>query len=231
MGLSVSDLQVDLGTFALGPIDLDVSDHGYLVVLGRSGIGKTVLLETLAGRHRPFSGRITLDGVDLIDLPPERRGIGFVYQDYSLFAHMRVLDNITFGLRMSQVGRKTRNAEAQRFADSLGIEHLLGRYPKNLSGGEKQRVALARALIMRPSLLLLDEPLSALDYATKRETRHLLKRVQADFDPIVVHVTHDLDEALSCSDTIAVLGRGGLSLVEDDIADARALEELLSGRD
>lgn len=203
--IEIRNLSVKITGFELHDINLSLKRGDYFVVLGKSGAGKTVLLETIAGRYPPSSGKILLDGDNLIDLEPEDRQIGFVYQDYWLFPHMTVRENIDFPLKMRNVDRKQRSIAYQTMVKILQIEELENRYPKNLSGGEKQRVALARALLVHPKVLLLDEPLSALDYSTKFEMKKVLKNIHQQFKPIIIHVTHDLDEALYFSNTVGII--------------------------
>lgn len=208
-GLTVRGLTAAAGAFRLGPVDLAVPAGRVLVVLGPSGAGKTMLLEAISGLRRQLSGHTRLAGTDLAGLAPERRGIGLVFQDGALFPHLSVRDNVRFGPRArgSAAGAVTADSLLHR----LGIGHLAGRSPRTLSGGERQRVALARALAARPRLLLLDEPLSALDQPTREEMRALLQEVLADLDIPAVHVTHDRDEALSIGDDLAIMIGGRLA--------------------
>jgi ABC-type sulfate/molybdate transport systems ATPase subunit len=206
-GLTVTGLAGRAGSFGIGPIDLAVDPGRVLVVLGPSGAGKTMLLETIAGLRPQQSGRIRLSGADLTALPPERRRIGLVFQDAALFPHLSVKDNIAFGPRAT---RQAPGADTGTLLGRLGIGHLASRSPRSLSGGERQRVALARALAVKPGLLLLDEPLSALDQPTREDMRALLQELLADLDIPAVHVTHDRDEALSIGDDLAVIVSGQL---------------------
>lgn len=203
--IEIRNLGLKILDFSLTDVNLRLNDGDYFVVVGKSGAGKTVLLETIAGRYTPDHGEILVDGRNLINLEPEKRNIGFVYQDYCLFPYMTVKENIVFPLKMRHVAKERRNELFHEMAAILQIEKLENRYPKNLSGGEKQRVALARALLVRPKVLLLDEPLSALDYSTKFEMKKILKQVHQQFKPIVIHVTHDLDEALFFSNTVGII--------------------------
>jgi ABC-type Fe3+/spermidine/putrescine transport system ATPase subunit len=208
-GLTVRGLTADAGSFRLGPVDLVVPPGRILVVLGPSGAGKTMLLETISGLRRHRCGQIRLAGTELTGLPPEQRGIGLIFQDAALFPHLSVRENVRFGPRAR--GRAADTATADSLLRRLGIGQLAGRSPRTLSGGERQRVALARALAIRPGLLLLDEPLSALDQPTREEMRTLLQEVLADLDIPAVHVTHDRDEALSIGDDLAIIIGGRLA--------------------
>jgi ABC-type Fe3+/spermidine/putrescine transport system ATPase subunit len=206
-GLSVTGLTTQAGSFTLGPLSLGIPPDRVLVVLGPSGAGKTVLLETVAGLRPCRSGEITLAGADIAGLPPERRLIGLVFQDAALFPHMTVQENVRFGPRAS---RAAASAEGGKLLQQLGIGHLADRSPRSLSGGERQRVALARALAIQPRLLLLDEPLSALDQPTREDMRTLLRRLLGELEIPAAHVTHDRDEALSIGDDLAVIVGGQL---------------------
>lgn len=192
----------------LGPIDLQVTAGRVLVVLGPSGAGKTLLLATIAGLRPSQSGQVRLAGRDLTPLPPDRRRVGLVFQDGALFPHLSVRENIRFG---PKAGARSSVAVADQLLDRLGIAGLAGRAPRSLSGGERQRVALARALAIQPELLLLDEPLSALDQPTREELRAVLQQVLGELAIPAVHVTHDRDEAFSLADDIAVIAGGAIS--------------------
>lgn len=206
-GLAVSGLAGRAGSFEVGPIDLTVAAGRVLALLGPSGAGKTMLLETIAGLRPQHAGQIRLAGADLTGVPAERRRIGLVFQDAALFPHLSVRENVRFGPRAS---RETSTAGADALLRQLGISHLANRSPRWLSGGERQRVALARALAIKPGLLLLDEPLSALDQPTREDMRVLLQELLADLDIPAVHVTHDRDEALSIGDDLAIITGGHL---------------------
>jgi ABC-type Fe3+/spermidine/putrescine transport system ATPase subunit len=222
--IRLEGLDVVAGGFSLRIDELSVEKGEFLVFLGPTGSGKTVLLETLAGLRRPVGGRIWFGDRDVTAEPPERRRVGFVYQDYALFPHLSVGKNIAFGLSKRVAGGRAGRARAGKSESSdgadqdrgaalaalLGIEQLMDRYPDTLSGGEQQRVALARALAIEPEVLLLDEPLSALDRKTRRELRIELRRLHRELGATVLHVTHDLDEALVLGDRIAVLIDGDL---------------------
>jgi len=204
----VKDLWVDLDEFHLREIDLDIAPGEYFVILGPTGGGKTVLLETIAGLHQPRKGRIMLNGEDVTSVPPERRSVGFVYQDYMLFPHLSVAGNIAFGLKLRRVERKVVEERVAAIAQLLGIDHLLHRSPVTLSGGEAQRVALARALIVEPRLLLMDEPLSALDPEMREGLQRELARVHRELGTTTIHVTHDFEEAVALGNRIGVVNEG-----------------------
>ncbi|MGH2916295.1 MAG: ABC transporter ATP-binding protein [Solirubrobacteraceae bacterium] len=203
-GLELDGLHARAGRFALGPVDLRVGAGKVLVVLGPSGAGKTTLLNTIAGFGMAGAGRISLAGRELARLAPERRGIGVVFQHGALFPHLSVRDNIGFGPR----ARGGSPARVDRLLARFGLDEHANRRPGTLSGGERQRVALARALASNPDLLLLDEPLSALDQPTREELRGVLRELLSGLNIPAVHVTHDRDEALSLADEIAVIVGG-----------------------
>ncbi len=211
--LRIEALTVNLGGFHLRELTLEVAAGEYLVIVGPTGAGKTVLLETLAGLRRPQAGRLYLDGAEITRLPPERRGIGFVYQDYALFPHLTVAENIAFGLRLRGARRAELEQRVASLAGMLGLERLLDRRPATLSGGEAQRVALARALAVEPRLLLLDEPLSSLDPATRAALREELARLHRTLGTTTIHVTHDFEEAFTLGDRVAVIHHGRLRQV------------------
>lgn len=196
--------------FAIRDVTLWVNEGEYLVIVGPTGAGKTLLLELLLGIHHPDIGQIFIDEIDVTKLPPEKRGIGMVYQDYLLFPHLDVSRNLAFGLRYRQCGPDEARRRVQEIAELLGISHLLHRYPYTLSGGEKQRVAIGRALVTEPRLLLLDEPLSALDRGTASRLRNELKLLHSTKKLTVVHVTHDLSEARQMGGPIALIKDGRL---------------------
>jgi len=206
--LSIQNLGIDLKSFHLREISLEIPAGDYFIILGPTGSGKTVLLETIAGLHPPHSGRILLDGEDVTALPPEKRGVGFVYQSYALFPHLTVAENIAFGLKMQGMNGKAARARVQAISEMLKITDLLERRPKKLSGGEQQRAALARALIVKPRLLLLDEPLSALDPETRERVQRELARLHNEVQTTTIHVTHDFEEAIALGQHVAVMHQG-----------------------
>lgn len=203
--LRVRNLCVDAGKFSLRNVDLDIAMGEYFVLLGPTGSGKTVFLETLAGLRRPSQGHIYLGDRELTGLPPEQRGIGFVYQTQALFPHLTVAENIAFGLRLRGHPKTEIARRVEEIATALGIGGLLSRTPRTLSGGEAQRVALARALVLKPDLLLLDEPLSALDPSTREALQEELRRLHRTHGTTTVHVTHNFEEAISLGERIGVL--------------------------
>ncbi|MDD4497510.1 MAG: ATP-binding cassette domain-containing protein [Methanosarcinaceae archaeon] len=206
--IEIKSLSRKWKTFALENLDLKVQDGEYFVILGPTGAGKTLILELIAGFHRPDSGKILIDGRDVTDFFPEKRGLAFVYQNYSLFPHMSVKKNIEFGMRMKKL--KKAPEEIREITDYLKITPLLDRYPLTLSGGEQQRVALARALMTDPHILMLDEPLSALDPRTQASAREMLATLHKKTKLTVLHITHDQTEARIMADRIAVVMDGKL---------------------
>ncbi|MGC8722031.1 MAG: ATP-binding cassette domain-containing protein [Caldisericaceae bacterium] len=196
--LVIENLNIKSGSFSIKNVNLIVFNEEYFTILGNSGAGKTMLLETIAGKYSVNSGKIVFNNRDITKLHPKDREIGLVPQDYLLFPHLTVYENITLG--KFELDREVLNI--------LGIENLLNRYPLTLSGGEKQRVALARALVKKPKLLLLDEPTSSLDVNTKRSVWDLLLLVKQRFAVTVLHVTHDLSEASYLSERTAIIENG-----------------------
>jgi ABC-type sugar transport system ATPase subunit len=211
--IEINDLSVHVGDFALHNIDLQIADREYFVILGPTGAGKTVLLESLAGLHRCRGGTIWIDGADITSVPPEGRQIGYVPQDYALFPFLTVAGNITFGLRGRDRTQKTIKKKADTLARLLHISHLLDRDVGTLSGGEKQRVALARALATSPRILLLDEPLGSLDVRTAKYLRLELRRLHEELGVTTIHVTHNLIEAEEMADRMAILNMGAVEQV------------------
>ncbi|MCU1405968.1 MAG: Spermidine/putrescine transporter ATP-binding protein, partial [Glaciihabitans sp.] len=193
---------------AVDNIDLQIQQGKLTTLLGPSGCGKTTSLRMLAGYLKPTSGTITINGVDSTTLPPEKRNLGMVFQSYALFPHMTVADNVGYGLKLRHVAAKERATRVAESLDLVGLGHLADRKPKALSGGQQQRVALARAIAIRPSLLLLDEPLSNLDARLRVQMRAEIRRIQSETGLTVVLVTHDQDEALEMSDVMVLMRAG-----------------------
>lgn len=204
--LNVSGLCKQLGGFALRDIGFDVAAGDYFVLLGVSGVGKTVLLEMLAGILSPDAGCITLDGAEITRRPPQQRGMGLVYQDQALFPHLTVRQNIAYGLH-KRLHHAPRRERVEALAAATGVSGLLDRYPATLSGGEAQRVALARTLAIEPRCLLLDEPIASLDAPARASMRSLLRGLHRQCQT-VVHVTHDYEEAIALATRVAVMEQG-----------------------
>jgi molybdate/tungstate transport system ATP-binding protein len=206
--IRLEGLHVRVGSFDLRDITLEVPKGGYALIIGPTGSGKTTLLEAVAGHARLRSGRVFMHEDDVTDLPPERRGLGFVYQQYHLFPHLSVRDNIAYGVARNGRGSQGR---VEELAQMLTIEPLLDRSVRGLSGGEQQRVALARALAPKPSILLLDEPFAAVDPATRLVLRRELRELHEREGITTLQVTHDFDEALRLGDLVAVLSEGRIA--------------------
>ncbi|MGB6554173.1 MAG: ATP-binding cassette domain-containing protein [Candidatus Binataceae bacterium] len=203
MRLRVDDIAVNAGAFRLGPLTLEAGDGEYLIILGPTGAGKTVTLETIAGLRRPTAGRILMDSREVTASAPESRQIGFLYQDSLLFPHLSVRANLAYGAH--RIARAERAAAITRLARMLEIEPLLDRMPRGLSGGERQRVAIARALATNPVLLLLDEPMAALDPNSRYALRERLRATHRELGTTTIHVPHKLSEAVTLGDRVAIL--------------------------
>ena len=211
--IKIEGLTKDWKEFKIKSIDLQVRENEYFVILGPSGSGKTLLLELIAGMWPSDSGKIYLNNQDITWLPLEKRGVGFVYQNYMLFPHKTVFENIAFGLNVRKMAKDEIKTKVDDMMELLGISHLADRLPRTLSGGEQQRTALARALIVYPKVLLMDEPLSALDRKIRDDLMQELKNIHNKFDITLVHVTHNFDEALMLADRIAIMRNGTISQV------------------
>ena len=206
--IRVENISKNLGEFFLKDVTLEVNSGEYFMILGPTGAGKTILLETIAGIYPPDKGRVFLDGRDITNIPPKDRNISVVYQDYMLFPHLTVAQNIEFGLKSRKVPKEERKTKTNESANLLSISHLLHRYPGTLSGGEQQRVAIARATVTEPKALLLDEPLSALDTQTAERLRQELGKIHSVTKTTMIHVTHSFKEAFLLGERMAVMNEG-----------------------
>lgn len=207
--VSIRNLSRSFGNVkAVDQVDLDIFSGEFLTLLGPSGSGKTTVLRMIAGFEKPDSGSIHLGGKDVAQLPPYERDVNTVFQDYALFPHMDVLSNIEYGLRVQGIEKGQRKSRAERALAQVRLEGFGDRKPAQLSGGQRQRVALARALVNKPSVLLLDEPLGALDLKLREQMQIELKELQREVGITFVFVTHDQEEALTMSDRIAVFNHG-----------------------
>lgn len=193
---------------AVNDVSLTIADQEFMVLLGPSGCGKTTLMRMIAGLEYPEGGRILIGGKDVTDLPPRRRDISMVFQSYAVFPHLTVFDNIAFGLKMKKVNKAEIKRRTEEAAEMVQLAPYLQRYSAQLSGGQRQRVAVARAIVMQPSVLLMDEPLSNLDALLRLNFRAELKRLVADLKTTTIYVTHDQVEAMSLGDRIAVMREG-----------------------
>ena len=207
--ISIRGLRKTYGdVVAVDHVDLDIADGEFFSMLGPSGSGKTTVLRLIAGFESATAGTVELGGVDVTGAAPFERDVHTVFQDYALFPHMSVLDNVAYGLRVRGLGKKERRDRAQQALDTVRLGHLGARRPAQLSGGQRQRVALARAIVLQPRVLLLDEPLGALDLKLREQMQVELKQLQRELGITFVFVTHDQEEALTLSDRIAVFDAG-----------------------
>jgi multiple sugar transport system ATP-binding protein len=199
---------------AVDDVSLDIADGEFMVLLGPSGCGKTTLLRVLAGLEYPEGGRVRIGEADVTDLPPRKREIAMVFQSYAVFPHLKVFDNIAFGLRMRGMERQRIRERTERAASMVELSDFLDRYPSQLSGGQRQRVAVARAIVVEPAVLLMDEPLSNLDALLRLTFRAELKKLVGELRTTTIYVTHDQVEALSLGDRIAVMNKGRIVQVD-----------------
>jgi len=198
---------------AVAGIDLEIRAAEFFTLLGPSGSGKTTTLRVIAGFERPDAGRVELQGIDVTRVAPSQRAVNTVFQDYALFPHMTVRENVEYGLRVKGIPRRERRQRAEAVLERVRLPGLGDRKPAQLSGGQRQRVALARAIVNRPPVLLLDEPLGALDLKLRQEMQTFLKALQRDLGITFVYVTHDQEEALTMSDRLAVFNEGRIEQV------------------
>jgi molybdate/tungstate transport system ATP-binding protein len=211
--LKIEHVSKKLGAFSLREISLEIVEGGYFVLLGPTGAGKTVLLEVIMGFQHPDRGKILLNGQDITNVPTEKRGIAYVPQNCLLFPHMNVSDNVEFGLKMRRIAPTERKNAVSEMLKVMGLEEMAKRMPSTLSGGEKQKVVLSRVLVTKPRVVLLDEPLTAIDAETSRSLRDQLKRTNRESNVAFLHVTHDQIEAFSLADRIAVMMQGEIAQI------------------
>ena len=213
-GMSVAAVEIDQvtkrfeQTLALDAITLAIEEGSFVVLLGPSGSGKTTLLNILGGFLEPTDGRVLIKGADVTNVAPAKRPTTTVFQDYALFPHMTIAGNVGFGLAMQGIAKPERHLRVETALQMVGLAHTSARKVHQLSGGQKQRIALARALVVEPAVLLLDEPLGALDLKLRRQMQEELKAIQTRVGTTFVHVTHDQDEAMAIADTIVVMNEG-----------------------
>jgi putative spermidine/putrescine transport system ATP-binding protein len=207
------------GTIAVDRLSLAVEEGEFVSLLGPSGCGKTTTLQMIAGFLEPTAGRISLAGADLLAVPPNRRGLGIVFQSYALFPHMTAAENVAFGLEMRRVPRAERSVRVADVLALVGLTALAERFPNRMSGGQQQRVALARALAIRPQVLLLDEPLSNLDAKLREEMQLELRQIQQRLGTTTILVTHDQAEAMALSDRVVIMNKGRVEqIARPDVA-------------
>lgn len=213
--IEVQNLRVTRGEFTLEVDGLRIDPREVFAILGTTGSGKTVLMESIAGAYPINGGSILLDGKNIDTLPIQQRHLGILYQDYALFPHMTVFDNIAYGMKRAGLRKEEIEHRVNDMLDMFGIQHIADRHPGVISGGESQRAALARALVLTPEILILDEPFSALDPTTKQQMYGMLRDVHARFDCTIVFVTHDFNEAQTLADRVGIILDGRLRTVVD----------------
>lgn len=207
--IRVADVEMRFGNFvALKSMSFDVQEGEFVTLLGPSGCGKTTLLKLISGFLQPTSGRIEINGMDVTDIPPEKRDTALCFQSYALFPHLSVEENLLFGLRQQKLPEADRNARLKQVVDQVDLGEHLPKLPNQLSGGQQQRVALGRALAMRPSVILFDEPLSNLDAKLRESVRYEIRKIQREFGLTAIYVTHDQYEALAMSDRVFIMNGG-----------------------
>ncbi|KAA0999308.1 ABC transporter ATP-binding protein [Paraburkholderia panacisoli] len=244
--LQITGLSKRYGDFvALAPTDLDVAQGEFLTLLGPSGSGKTTLLSLIAGLAQPDAGQIHIDGVDVTWGAPYERDIGMVFQNYALFPHMTVAQNIAFPLQMRKTDAKAARDKVMQALEMVHLPHVAQRYPRELSGGQQQRIALARCMVYRPSIILMDEPLGALDKKLRDHMQLEIKRIHRDLGTTIVYVTHDQEEAMTMSDRICLMNAGSIAqlgtpadlyfrpksvFVADFLGESNLLDAVVTGR-
>ncbi|MDP8011479.1 MAG: ATP-binding cassette domain-containing protein [Thermoplasmata archaeon] len=211
--IELKNITVEVPSFKLENINLTIDDGEYFILLGPTGSGKSLLLDTIAGSIYPEEGEIIIDGKNITEIQPEKRNVGYVPQDYSLFDHMKVLDNIIFGLKVRGKTKEEAIEIVQPIIKKLSIENLLNKYPYVLSGGEKQKVAIARALAIKPKILLLDEPLTGMDQNLRARFMEDLKKIHEDINLTTLQVTHSMDEARYLATRVGILNSGKIEQV------------------
>ena len=211
--IKIEGLTILFESFKIINLNIQIEEGGFHFLLGPTGSGKTLILESIMGLHRPKAGRIWIGDKEVHGLPPERRGISYVPQDLALFPHLTVRENILFGIRVRDLDMKIYEEHVRALVEVMRVDHLLDRYPSNLSGGEKKRVALLRALAPKPKLLLLDEPLSGLDPSIKVDIQHLLKNLHSSFHITTLCVTHDFEEVYFLGDGMTIFIDGKVEQV------------------
>ncbi len=199
--LAIKNLKYSIGNFTLGPLDLSIKSGEYLALFGPSGSGKSLLLELISGIRRADEGEIIVSGLNISQLPPHKRDVALLFQDYALFPHMTVYQNIIFPMKMKSFTKEKIGEKVEYLSEYLSIQNIIGREVAGLSGGERQRVALARAIACDPAVLLLDEPLSALDPELRDEAKELLKLVKRE-GRTIIHVTHNREEIEDLADRV-----------------------------
>ncbi len=206
--IKIENFTLNKGNFCLSNIEIEIKDKQTIAILGETGSGKTLLLESIAGLYKGNKGGIYLNGINITSIEPNKREIGFVYQDYCLFNHMSVKDNIAYGLKVRKENKNIIEKKVNDIAKSFNIENILEKTPNVISGGEKQRTALCRSLILNPKVLLLDEPFSAMDPNTKDLLIKNLKEYKEKYKGIIILVTHDFNEAIKLADIIHIMIQG-----------------------
>ena len=213
--ISIQNLSKAFGTFrALSDVTLEVQAGEFVTLLGPSGCGKTTLLKLISGFLEPTEGAIVIDGADVTKVPPEERDTALCFQSYALFPHLNVRENLEFGLKQKRIPADERRERIANVAVKLGLEPEMGKLPNQLSGGQQQRVSLGRALVMRPSVILFDEPLSNLDAKLRDQVRVEIRRIQQEYKLTAIYVTHDQAEALAMSDRVVVLNAGRVEQID-----------------
>lgn len=217
--IEIDNFSMKIGSFKLKNINLQVYENEVFAILGKTGSGKTILLESIAGFYKGSEGNIKINKENVIDIPVQNRKIGFVYQDFGLFPHMDVFENIAYSLKIKKIDKKIIIKNVNEISEILSIKNILNQYPGTISGGEKQRTALARSLVLKPKILLMDEPFSALDPTTKEKMYSEIIKIKKIFGCTIIFVTHDFNEAKRIADRIGIILDGELKFIRksDDL--------------